>query len=291
MAIAVSCNCGKSYNLKEEYAGQTVQCPTCGGAIEVGASGAASDPVFGRDKFLLHQKHLSISEKYKVWDEQGNVLLFVERPAHVLRNLLALFAGVLSGAVVAAVFGALASAVSNEGAQAALILAAILGFIVTLLVVGIALSQKRHTHFYSDETRSRQLMEIKQDQKFSLLNATYTLVDAQEQVIARFRKNYLYNIFRKRWYCTRPDGATLCVAMEDSLILSLLRRVLGPLFGILRVNFIILEGTSENVIGEFNRKFTLLDRYVLDLTADRGRALDRRIALALGVLLDTGERR
>jgi hypothetical protein len=45
------------------------------------------------------------------------------------------------------------------------------------------------------------------------------------------------------------------------------------------------------VIGEFNRKFTILDRYVLDLTADPGRNLDRRIALALGVMLDTGERR
>ena len=45
------------------------------------------------------------------------------------------------------------------------------------------------------------------------------------------------------------------------------------------------------MIGEFNRKLTLLDRYVLDLTADRERVFDRRIALALGVMLDTGERR
>jgi len=35
----------------------------------------------------------------------------------------------------------------------------------------------------------------------------------------------------------------------------------------------------------------LLDRYVLDLKADRARELDRRVALALGVMLDTGERR
>ena len=45
------------------------------------------------------------------------------------------------------------------------------------------------------------------------------------------------------------------------------------------------------LVGTFNRKFTLLDRYVLDLTGDPGRMLDRRIALALGVMLDTGERR
>jgi hypothetical protein len=44
-------------------------------------------------------------------------------------------------------------------------------------------------------------------------------------------------------------------------------------------------------LGEFNRKFTLFDRYVLDMTADTSRAIDRRIALALGVMLDACERR
>ncbi|WP_279384179.1 hypothetical protein [Geotalea toluenoxydans] len=41
----------------------------------------------------------------------------------------------------------------------------------------------------------------------------------------------------------------------------------------------------------FNRSFTILDRYVLDMTQDNGQRIDRRLALAMGVLLDTGERR
>jgi hypothetical protein len=45
------------------------------------------------------------------------------------------------------------------------------------------------------------------------------------------------------------------------------------------------------VVAEFNRKFTILDRYVLDLSKDSARVLDRRVALAMGVMLDTGERR
>jgi hypothetical protein len=81
------------------------------------------------------------------------------------------------------------------------------------------------------------------------------------------------------------------VAKEDSIILSLLRRVLGPLFGLLRTNFLITRGESDMVVGEFKRKLTILDRYVLDLSADRRRDLDRRLGLALGVMLDTGERR
>ena len=63
------------------------------------------------------------------------------------------------------------------------------------------------------------------------------------------------------------------------------------IFGLLRTNFLILRGSSDDIVGEFKRKFTILDRYVLDMSADPQRLVDRRIALALGLMLDTGERR
>jgi len=109
--------------------------------------------------------------------------------------------------------------------------------------------------------------------------------------LATLRKTYLHNIVRKRWYVTTPRGEPIAMAIEDSIVLSLLRRVLGTFFGFLRTNFIFVRGRDEEVFGEFNRKFTLLDRYVLDLSADAGRTFDRRLAVALGVMLDTGERR
>jgi len=105
------------------------------------------------------------------------------------------------------------------------------------------------------------------------------------------RKTYLHNIVRKRWYVTAAGGEPLAMAIEDSIVLSLLRRVLGTFFGFLRTNFVFVRGRDEEIFGEFNRKFTLLDRYVLDLSADTGRTFDRRVAVALGVMLDTGERR
>jgi hypothetical protein len=87
-----------------------------------------------------------------------------------------------------------------------------------------------------------------------------------------------------------PSGAVEWVAREDSIILSLVRRFV-PFMGLLRTNFIFQRAGSERVVGEFRRKLTILDRYVLDLSADKARAFDRRIAVALGVMLDTGERR
>jgi len=78
---------------------------------------------------------------------------------------------------------------------------------------------------------------------------------------------------------------------EGGLDHLLARPPTGSVHGLLRTNFIFQRPGSDKVIGEFRRKMTILDRYVLDLTADRTRAFDRRIAVALGVMLDTGERR
>ncbi|MCE5228834.1 hypothetical protein LLG95_04460 [bacterium] len=293
MPVQVQCSCGKSYNLRDEFVGKTLQCPQCGGTFEVGkpAAGPAVDPAFDRDKFLLRQKALTINEKYYAWDENGRTVLFIERPAHLLRNLGAILAAIATFFVTVFVFVAIADLIKG-GVGAAI---AILGFIIAIVAtafVGLGLSKKRHTNFYRDDTKGEMLLQVFQDKKFQPIVATYTIADAQGNAIGYLRKNYLYNIFRKRWVCLAPDGATqVCMAMEDSIILSLLRRFLGPLFGVLRTNFIIVQQAGGDVLGEFNRKFTLLDRYVLDMTGDPHRLIDRRIAIALGVMLDTGERR
>jgi uncharacterized protein YxjI len=296
MPVQVSCSCGATYSLKDEFAGQSLKCPKCGATVQAGAADDGrtphAHPAFARDKFLLHQKHMSISEKYYVKDEGGKPILFVRRPAHFFRQLLAL-AGVLVAVVLWWILIALVIEVtsSEEDSPLAglLIFMGFLGMLAVIVVVSAALSPKRHVSFYPDESMGEKLLEVLQDHKLQLINATYTVRDPAGRTLANFKKNYLLGIFRKKWDCTAPGGQTLFVAREDSIILSLLRRVLGPFFGLLRTNFIYER--NDEIIGEFNRKFTLLDNYVLDLTRDPRRTLDRRIALAMGVMLDTGERR
>lgn len=297
VAVRVTCQCGTSYDLKDEFAGKLVKCPQCGRENRVPALAPSAavkpqaDAVFDRDVFLLRQQLLRISEKYDVADEQGKKIVYVERPAHLLRNLGAILAGIVAAAVVAGVFGGLADMAKGSAFEDVLVALAALGAVAALLVVGIRLSAKRHVTFYRDQTKRAKLLEVLQDRKWQPITATFTVRDAAGRTLALLWKNYLYNIVRKRWYVKAPDGTILYMAKEDSVILSLLRRLLGPLFGLLRTNFIIVRGDSDDVVGEFNRKFTILDRYVLDLKADRNRLLDRRVALALGVMLDTGERR
>lgn len=297
MPVLVKCECGTSYDLKDEFAGKLVKCPNCGRPARAPApsAGAAvqgqADPAFDRDTFLLRQQMLKISEKYDVGDEQGNKIIFVERPAHLLRNLGALLAVLVVVAGAVGLIGMGDTAPPESTIRLLTAIGALVLIFVVAPIVGIALSVKRHITFYRDESKRERLLSILQDKKFQPITMTYTVRDARGRPLARLGKNWLFNMIRKRWYVWAPNGDLLFLAKEDSVILSLLRRFLGPMFGLLRTNFIFLPAGTEDVIGEFKRKFTILDRYVLDMTADPQRLMDRRIALALGVMLDTGERR
>jgi uncharacterized protein YxjI len=304
MPIQVVCNgCRSGYTLKDEHVGKKLKCPKCAAVIEVPlAADLAAEPkkawdvdaAFQRDRFLVNQKRISISEKYYVFDDEQNPILFVERPAYFWRRLGAAFAGLF-----VAIFGTLASTMigltlDNPGTKALAGVIMGVGFLVAVVAafaLGIWLTPKRHIYFYPDDKKTRLLLQVHQLKKVNLIQATYTVSDPQAGVLGHLRKNYLYDFFRKRWHVISPDGALLLEAKEDSLILSLLRRFFGPMLGLLRTNFVMHLPNSESVIGEFNRKLTLFDRYVLDMSADRQRQFDRRMAIALGVMLDTGEHR
>lgn len=300
MPVNVICACGASYNLKDEYAGSRLACPKCGAAIAVPVlppaptvHAQAGHAAFARDTFLLNQRHMAIREKYEVADEAGVPIMYVERPRYIFLNVLAIFTGIFAGAVNFVFFVVITGVLKKSGETALLTPLALWSvygsFLVAYLVAALA-ARKRHVAIYRDETRAEILLKIVQEDKIQLLTASFTVLDQQGALIARLVKKRLHNILRKRWYCFGADGSLLFIAKEDSMILSILRLFLGSFFGLLRTNYIIYDH-DENILGEFNRKLTILDRYVLDMTADSLRAVDRRSALAMGVVLDTGEKR
>jgi hypothetical protein len=298
MAINVRCGCGRSLALKNEFAGERLRCPDCGGMIDVPAIASQVDAVFDHDRFLLRQRVMTIAQVYDVRDDAGGSLLYVKRPSYLLWGIL----GILAGFVVFLVVflgGALVAAALPEGLFAdpavkglfalALLVAAILAAVATV----VAIIPRRHVYFHRDPKDRDTVLEIHQDRKLMPFRPRYTLVCPRQGPLATFSKNIFYSLFRRRWWCHALDGSPICTAYEDSIILSLLRRLMGPMLGLLRTNYVIVRGADADGerLGEFNRKFTLLDRYVLDLSADPTRSLDRRVALALGVMLDTGDGR
>jgi uncharacterized protein YxjI len=292
--IVVACPCGEVYELKPEYAGRLLECPVCARHLRAGRSpftprlpSPDTDPAFDRDVFLLRERVLSITSKYEVLADTGTPLLYVERPAYPVRTVLAYLVGALAATVV---LGWTAFAARHATVNA---LAALLGYglaFATFVIVSMSVRPRRHVTVYRDDSRRETVLRVLQDQRIAALVRTYTVMLPDGSMLARLRKNYAHNALRKRWSVEGPDGRIIALAVEESIVLSLLRRVLGTFFGLLRTNFLFQRPDGE-VLGEFNRKFTLLDRYVLDLTADVERTFDRRLALAAGIMLDTGERR
>ncbi|MDO8804675.1 MAG: hypothetical protein Q7R35_09585 [Elusimicrobiota bacterium] len=300
MSVNVSCACGAAYNLKDEYAGSRLGCPRCGAAILVPALPPAppvrfqaGDTAFAQDKFLLNERHFGISEKYAVLDKEGASLMFVERPNYIFLNVLAIFGGVIAGIINLIASGVLSHLVKVLGLDpllgVLLTLWAKLGSFFVAIAAAQALSKRRHITVYRDDSREEVLLRIAQDSNIQLLTASYTVTGADGGRLALIYKKRLRNIFRKRWYVLGPDGP-LCTAQEDSIILSALRRMVLGFLGLLHTDFMIYSPGGQ-VLGEFSRRMTLRDRYVLDMTPDSRRSLDRRVALAFGVLLDTGENR
>jgi hypothetical protein len=310
MPITVTCTCAKSFTLKDEFAGQTLACPACAQPITVPTTSKPPDlpylapgvGAFDRDRFLLRQRVIAINETYDVADEAGGSILFVQRRTYPLLTILVAVLSVASFALIAGgAFSAMASYFKRSGFSEdtkVIIALVVLAIVITLSVASFILLYslifpKRHTDFYTDSTRTNLLCRILQERKIMLLVSTFTLVDNSDQPLARFRRNNFLALFRKHWQVFTPEGAPLAVAKEDSILLSMLRRLFGPMFGLLRTNYVLHrgDGKDESVFGEFNRKLTLFDRYLLDLSGDPARQFDRRTCLALGVLLDTGDRR
>ncbi|MGO9112364.1 MAG: hypothetical protein ACLP9L_24300 [Thermoguttaceae bacterium] len=134
------------------------------------------------------------------------------------------------------------------------------------------------------------ILRVEQNRRFQPIVATYTVVDAAGQPLAQLCKNHISGFVRMRWECLGPDGTLLCVALEQSYALAILRLAMEQIFGYMPTNFQFLRGNTDVQFGELNRKATILNRHVLDVKGDANRSLDRRVALALGIMLDSGKR-
>jgi uncharacterized protein YxjI len=231
---------------------------------------------------------LALNEKYDVCDAEGRPLLSIERPTHLAATMLVALASGLAFLVVGAGFVAIGLSIGEEYAIAIIMVGLMVATAISILIARLLATRRDVTVRTADG--SRVLVSVRQDRRFQPIIATFTICDGEGQPLARLRKNYLANILRRSWRCTDPEGEPLCHVVEDHALLALARRLLGPLLGLLRTNYVFLDGAGR-VLGHFNRRFTLLERYVLDLTPDLDATLDRRVGVCLGIMLDTGERR
>jgi uncharacterized protein YxjI len=153
---------------------------------------------------------------------------------------------------------------------------------------------KEEIRFFADDSETQELFHIKARTWLDTGGSKYDVVDAQEGQIGLLEHLFKQSLFRSTWRISNAGDEEVARAQERSLPLAVLRRVIDfvPDYGGLipiPYNFDILRG--DQPIGKMDRKFKLRDQYVLDLSGDTEQTLDRRLAIALAIGLDTLQNR
>ncbi len=153
---------------------------------------------------------------------------------------------------------------------------------------------KEHIRFCADEGETQELFHIQAQTWLDTGSSRYDVVDAQEGKIGLLHHVFGKSLLRTTWNVLNAAGEEVAVARERSQVMGILRRGIDfvpDVGGLIPIpyNFDLLSG--EQVIGKIDRKFQLRDRYVLDLSGDPDKKLDRRLAIALAIGLDTLQNR
>ena len=153
---------------------------------------------------------------------------------------------------------------------------------------------KEDLRFYADEEKATELFRVKARQRFDP-RARYHVTDAAGAEIGELKKEFKRSLSRSTWRVYAPDGEEAMWATERSLVRSLLRRALslggfipivGDILGLIPIRYHFDFFAGERRVGSFERRFGIRDRYILDLSGDEERRIDRRVAIALAIAMD-----
>jgi uncharacterized protein YxjI len=151
---------------------------------------------------------------------------------------------------------------------------------------------KEDIRFYTDESKTTELVRIKARQRFDP-RARYDVTTPDGRKIGEIQKVFGKSLIRSTYMLYGPNDEELARVHERNLGVALFRRLVGwiPYVGDLAdwlpipYHFDFLRG--EERIGVHERQlWKWRDVYTLDMTGDPQRTIDRRLVMAIAVGMD-----
>jgi uncharacterized protein YxjI len=155
------------------------------------------------------------------------------------------------------------------------------------------LAIKEDIRFYADESESQELFRIAARTWIDTGGSRYDVITSDGERIGVLHHTFK-SILRTTWSIQDQAEQEIAVAQERSTFAAVARRLIDfvPDFGgliLIPYNIdILIDG---RVVGRLDRKFKLRDQYILDLSGDQERRIDRRVAIALAIALDALQNR
>ncbi|OGC50480.1 hypothetical protein A2716_04730 [candidate division WWE3 bacterium RIFCSPHIGHO2_01_FULL_40_23] len=145
---------------------------------------------------------------------------------------------------------------------------------------------KEDFRFYTDQAETSEFLKISA-QNIIDFSGKYTVSDSSSgAVLGIIKREGLRSLLRGKWLILSPSEEMIAEVHEDSIVLAVLRRVFDFITLVIPVKFDIVKG--DTALGVIEKKRALIrDRYYIDLRNDTGKVIDRRLAVALSVLLDS----
>ncbi|HET7386125.1 MAG TPA: hypothetical protein VFJ19_05595 [Nocardioidaceae bacterium] len=151
---------------------------------------------------------------------------------------------------------------------------------------------KEDIRFYTDESKTTELLRIKARQRFDPA-ARYDITGPGGAKIGEIQKVFGKSLLRSSYRLYGPDGQEVCEATERSLGVALFRRLVGfvPYIGDfadwLPIPYHFVFRSGDQVLANHTRElWKLTDHYTIDCTPDTEHVLDRRLVLAAAVGMD-----
>jgi uncharacterized protein YxjI len=144
------------------------------------------------------------------------------------------------------------------------------------------LALKEDIRFFEDENETSELFRIKARRMVDI-GGRYDVTLPEGERIGILERRFAKSLIRSTWRLLDPQEQALAEAQEKSIVIAILRRVQDVVP--LPYHFTIRRDGRE--LGGVTRHFAFRDRYTLDLAGDQERSIDRRLAVALAVGLDT----
>ena len=140
---------------------------------------------------------------------------------------------------------------------------------------------------YTDEGKTQEVLTIKARQIIDFSAAYDVLDSATGQKIGALRRKGLASMLRDEWEILDVNDNPVGKLFEDSMGLALLRRLLT---GLVPQNYDVTIG--ETRVADYRQNFNPFTYHLnIDFSMDSANQLDRRIGIALGILLAVVEGR
>ena len=153
---------------------------------------------------------------------------------------------------------------------------------------------KEDIRFYTDDTKTVELLRLKARQRFDP-RARYDITDDRGTKIGEIQKVFGESLMRSTYRLYDPNGEELATARERNVGIALFRRLVGfiPYIGDfsdwLPIPYHFDFVHDGAVLGTHVRRTGLLkfrDVYDIDMSGDTERRLDRRLVLANAIGMD-----